>query len=421
MATFLEIKELLKNILGIEMEMDEECDIILPNETDGRENVIIANDELLTAFNNLQTYGRDKLEMYTNTYREVALRLDTPIRMLSEIKSITDTTNGISYSIGSASFVYCLFLLNLIAEEVKNGDRSIRIDLRHRARLALRRPTVPDTNEHENILSQLLRVNTLKISTKDAQSINNLRSFASSFEFVYMYKKGVAISEHSDIQDIYSIGNSTFRRYREELDTPPQRTFNSAVLDYYTMALESRDPFTKYISFYHIVEHYFDAVFRKKLTDQIRERITNPDFSYKNENKIYDLAKFIKKHMNSDGESGKGDEFESLRYVLMEYVPIDELLNRMDNLGNKAKEYYQDNFVPFTTSKKTKISWSNLDGVYTNIATRIYETRNSLVHSKSEQIANQYKPYENTKDLLLEMPLIEAVAELVLINSSETI
>ena len=65
MATFLEIKELLKNILGIEMEMDEQCDIIVPNEID----------------------GRDKLEIYTNTYREVALRLDTPIRMLSEIES----------------------------------------------------------------------------------------------------------------------------------------------------------------------------------------------------------------------------------------------------------------------------------------------------------------------------------------------
>ena len=37
------------------MEMDEQCDIIVPNEIDGRESVIIDNDELLTAFNNLQT------------------------------------------------------------------------------------------------------------------------------------------------------------------------------------------------------------------------------------------------------------------------------------------------------------------------------------------------------------------------------
>ncbi len=421
MATFLEIKELLKNILCIETDMDEQCDIIIPNEIGGNESFVIKNDELLTAFNNLQTYTKNKLEIYNSTYREVALRYDAPTRIFPGINSITDATNGISYSVGIASPNYCLFILDSIAESVKNGDRSIRIDLRHRVRMALRRSTYSEMNDSNDILSEILRVYTLKVSTHNVFNINNLKSFASSFEFVLMYKKGIAVSEYSDIQDIYSIGNTSFHRYREELDTPPQRTFNAAVLDYYTMALESRDPFTKYISFYHIVEHYFDAVFRKKLTDQIKERITNPDFSYKNENKIYDLAKFIKKHMNSDGESGKGDEFESLRYVLMEYVPIDELLNRMGNLDNKAKDYYQDNFVPFTTSKKTKIFWSNLDGVYTNIATRIYETRNSLVHSKSEQIANQYKPYENTKDLFLEMPLIEAVAELVLINSSETI
>ncbi len=54
-----------------------------------------------------------------------------------------------------------------------------------------------------------------------------------------------------------------------------------------------------------------------------------------------------------------------------------------------------------------------------NLATRIYETRNALVHSKSEQITNQYRPYENKKELMLEIVLIRSVAELVIINSSE--
>ena len=54
-----------------------------------------------------------------------------------------------------------------------------------------------------------------------------------------------------------------------------------------------------------------------------------------------------------------------------------------------------------------------------NLATRIYETRNALVHSKSEQITNQYRPYEIKKELMLEIVLIRSVAELVIINSSE--
>ncbi len=187
------------------------------------------------------------------------------------------------------------------------------------------------------------------------------------------------------------------------------------------MALESKDPFTMYISYYHVVEHYFDAVFRKKLAERIKAKITHPDFSYKDESKLYELAKFIKKHMNSDDSSGKGDEYESLRFVLEEYVPVIELKRRIDFLDSDAVSYYQGNTVPFTTSGKTKISWADTQGVYTTLANRIYETRNALVHSKSEQSKNQYKPYENKIDLIAEIPLIRAVSELVLINSSEVL
>lgn len=271
------------------------------------------------------------------------------------------------------------------------------------------------------LLSDFLRANTLKISSTQSVPLSRFRDYAVSFEFHFMYKQGTAISEYTDIQDMYSIGNSVFRFPRKKLDSSPQRIYNKDVIDYYTMAMESRDPFTVYISFYHIIEHYFDAVFRKKLTEEIKNKITHPDFSYKDETKLYELAKYIKKHMNSDDDSGKGNEFESLKYVLIEYVDIDELKKYINNIDATAIDYYQNNLVPFTTSKKTKIAWSNAQGVYTNLATRIYETRNSLVHSKSENTANQYRPYENKKELTLEIALIKSVAELVLINSSKII
>lgn len=88
-------------------------------------------------------------------------------------------------------------------------------------------------------------------------------------------------------------------------------------------------------------------------------------------------------------------------------------------LDSQAIDYYQNNLISFITSKKIKVAWSDSQGVYTNLATRIYETRNALVHSKSEQITNQYRPYENKKELMLEIVLIRSVAELVIINSSE--
>lgn len=423
MASYLEIKQLLKEILYIEDDINEECDIIFQTSSyaNRQEEIVFHNDELKSAFDRMQDYKKDKLEMSTEYSREVALQFFGQYpRMISDLGQIEDSVNDITYAVEFASVEYCMFILDSIAESVRTNGRRVLIDLRHRSRMGLRRnANIESRNDSLTLIPELLRAYTLKINSLQPVCIKQLREYAASFEFLFMYKQSVAVSEYTTVEDMYAIGNSVLRYSREELNSPPLRIYNLAVLEYYTMAMESRDPFTMYISFYHIIEHYFDAIFRKKLTEEIKDRITHPDFSYKSETKVYELAKYIKKHMNSDDNSGKGNEYDSLKYVLMEYVPVDELKNRIQFLDSNAIAYYQNNFVPFTTSRKTKIAWADEQGVYANMATRIYETRNALVHSKSEQGANQYKPYENRKELVAEIALIKAVAELVLINSSE--
>lgn len=426
MAGYLEVKEVLKDILNLNTDINEICDIVMPDpyiQSEER-NIVFSNADLKNAYDNMQIFDKEKLEIYSSTYREVALQLLEPsmVRRMMYLETISDSINGLEYSLGPASSEYCVFLLSELAEQVKaNGIRTLG-DIRIRTRMFFRHNRkISEIGNSMELLSDFLRANTLKISSTQSVPLSRFRDYAVSFEFHFMYKQGTAISEYTDIQDMYSIGNSVFRFPRKKLDSSPQRIYNKDVIDYYTMAMESRDPFTVYISFYHIIEHYFDAVFRKKLTEEIKNKITHPDFSYKDETKLYELAKYIKKHMNSDDDSGKGNEFESLKYVLIEYVDIDELKKYINNIDATAIDYYQNNLVPFTTSKKTKIAWSNAQGVYTNLATRIYETRNSLVHSKSENTTNQYRPYENKKELTLEIALIKSVAELVLINSSKII
>lgn len=426
MASYLEVKEVLKDILNLNTDINEICDIVMPDpyiQSEER-NIVFSNADLKNAYDNMQIFDKEKLEIYSSTYREVALQLLEPsmVRRMMYLETISDSINGLEYSLGPASSEYCVFLLSELAEQVKaNGIRTLG-DIRIRTRMFFRHNRkISEIGNSMELLSDFLRANTLKISSTQSVPLSRFRDYAVSFEFHFMYNQGTAISEYTDIQDMYSIGNSVFRFPRKKLDSSPQRIYNKDVIDYYTMAMESRDPFTVYISFYHIIEHYFDAVFRKKLTEEIKNKITHPDFSYKDETKLYELAKYIKKHMNSDDDSGKGNEFESLKYVLIEYVDIDELKKHINNIDATAIDYYQNNLVPFTTSKKTKIAWSNAQGVYTNLATRIYETRNSLVHSKSENTANQYRPYENKKELTLEIALIKSVAELVLINSSKII
>lgn len=164
------------------------------------------------------------------------------------------------------------------------------------------------------------------------------------------------------------------------------------------------------------MEYFFDEVFKRKMVTDLKNRITHPDFSYKNDEKIYEIAMFVKNRLRMNDETGQGNELESLKYVLNEYVPIDDLKTRTQAIDQNAIQHYQNNKVAFCNAPV--IGWSDLQGIYTHLARRIYFTRNSLVHSKSGKNKERYRPYKDEKQLELEIPLVKAVAELIIINSS---
>lgn len=422
MASYLDIKNVLKEIFCLETEMDETCDIELSSSLyiDTENVIIIKNEDLKIAFDRMNTFTKNKLEMLSCNCREIAIQFPSQrVSLLKDPKPIHDLTNGVHYSIELSSVEYCLFILNEICES--DNRHKLISELRYMNEHRLRHINLSNNSNQIDLLPTLFKIRTFRVQSDSSISNIKLKQCAKAFEFTYMYKQARAIREYRSLEEMYFISDSLLRFPRKAIDSPPQRIYNADILEYYTMGMESIDPFTMYISFYHVVEYYFDEVFKKHLTNEIRSKITSPDFSYKNEDELYNLAKYIKRHMNTDAESGKGNEFESLKYVLMEYVPIDDLRNKINEYNLVNTDYYENTKVPFATSKNTKISWSDATGVVTNIATRIYETRNSLVHSKSDHVANQYKPYKNKSELTKEIPLIKSVAELVIINSSKVL
>lgn len=271
MASYLEVKQLLKEIVRATDEINEDNDIVVPTSpnVEGGSTLVLSNDEMKAAFESMQLYTTEKLEMLNSFYREVAIRsLSQMARSPRNVGPVNDEINNITYSLGPASLEYCMFLLNLIAENAKLDGHRAYGDLLMRSRLMLRHMIERSAVETTvNLLPRILRAYTVKIQAGTSMLPERLRDCAASFEFLIMYKMDNAIYEYSDVKDMYSIGYSESYYNREEIDSAPQRFYNAEVLDYYTMAIESRDPFTIYISFYHIIEHYFDAVFRKKLTE----------------------------------------------------------------------------------------------------------------------------------------------------------
>lgn len=122
-------------------------------------------------------------------------------------------------------------------------------------------------------------------------------------------------------------------------------------------------------------------------------------------------------HMND--ETGQGDELESLKYVLKEYIDIEQLKEKLKEIDAESVQYYQNTKVSFC--KAPIIPWNDVEGVYTQIAKRIYYTRNSLIHSKSGKNRDRYKPYSDEKILQREIPLVKVVAEMIIINSSKIV
>jgi len=438
MATFYELKQLIGRVFGIREMDDNEDDIIIDfsgnlrfrryaqcnNDKQPETSIVLKNSEIFELYNNVINTSYLESELYSSSKYEVGVNID---RMRIHGNDITqkfeDLENGLEYELSSASAEFCVCLLLQLIDKMNEQDNRFPRGLPVRLRRPVDYTNFWDENGDitlKNVLQSLVNEVSLKIKNcKETQvTLLQYRKYKTSFIFEFMYKSNIAITEYNDIMDVFQM-NSLMRPRADisQFDSVPLREYCSDVVDYYKLSLASHDPYIKYLSFYHIMEYFFDEVFKNKMVNDLRDKITHPDFSYKNEEKIFEIAKFIKNRWHTNDESGQGDELESLKFVLNEYVPIDELRTRIESIDSEALQYYKENKVSF--SNAPTIGWSDNQGVITQIAKRIYFTRNSLVHSKSGKNKERYKPYKDEKQLQKEIPLMKAVAELIIINSSK--
>lgn len=430
MVTFYEVKNLFSRIIcGRNLEEDNDNDINIDcsrfrglSSSQEDNQITIKNSELQELYDRVLSKKHDNLQLYDDFGYEIAFDFDD-YRMRIHNLPITseDIENGIKYELSEPTSEYCMYLLMLIKEQMNQQEgRFNRIPPMRLRRPADRFWRSDDEITLPIILKRMIGEVSLKIiDTKgNKRFICEYANLKTSFVFDYMYKSRIALVEFLNITDMFPFGMMpSERRPATEISTPPLRCYVEDVVDYYKQALASKDPYIKYISFYHIMEYFFDEVFKRKVVEDFKNKITHPDFSYKDDNKVYDLAQYIKNKFSSKDIPGQGDEKESLKYVLTEYVPIDDLKTRIDAINPTAVTYYQNNKVSFCNA--SPIGWTDLQGVYTKIRDRVYNTRNSLVHSKSGKNFQRYRPYKDENQLQLEIPLVQAIAELIIINSSK--
>ena len=427
MVTFIEVKELLGKIIGcrdITSDGDIVAEVHIPTyrESAKKRKITISNAELQALYDKVSQMEADNLELYTSKEYEIAIEMERFAARRQELPiTIKDNLNGVEYALGEPSAEYSLYLLTNVKNAMNRSEgRNNRIPP-----MRLRRSMFMIIDESEDysldkILCRIIGGFSLKIKSlnEEPKAIAKFKDMKTAFEFEYMYKTGSPLIEFIDIFDMFPMSGNAHRGVSGgTFDAPPLRKYSEDVVDYYKQALASNDPYIKYISFYHVMEYFYDEVFKRKLVTDLKDKLTHPDFSYKDDEKIYEMASFVKNRMQMNNETGQGNELESLKYVLSEYVHIDELKKRINAISGIALNYYQESKVTFCNAPV--IGWTDSQGIYTQIAKRIYYTRNSLVHSKSGKNQSRYRPYQDEKKLQMEIPLAQAVAEAIIINSSD--
>ncbi|MED4213388.1 hypothetical protein P4662_29670 [Priestia megaterium] len=395
-----------------------------------KSTVIIEIDKVLQAFNEIENITENKFTIHYNNNEdkqvaEVAVSYDFyehNILDAEEIhKKFEDNDNQVEYEIGGeVTDYYIVWLYKKMFEKYPldietEMTRRLQRVLGSRANYRYRGTEISEGMEFSllDIMRKVVDCHTLKVTKQRGNSIN-LDEAIESFSYTYMCNTNTPIKVYN-MENIIGVPN-TQRRERNYDFEAPKRKYNSNLIDYYNLAVSSEDPFISFISYYHIIEYYFDQVYREQQINTLRNSITDPRFSNKDDKKLYSIIEKIIKDNRFVRENGSGNEQQSLNYVLNKY--ISDLDDYKQRLNEEELNFYQNYSVPF--SEGDVIIWDKAkEKILKAISNRIYKTRNALIHSKSSKKDVTYHPYSHKTELEKEISLIKTLAEHIIESDSE--
>lgn len=361
-------------------------------------------DSILKDINENYTYH--DVFLYNSNQFEVAV---TPIDRTSVMLSRYENGNldinehGYSFEFSKASTRYFVSLFCNITE--KNSDAL----LSNFSRLITRDPMFSLES-----LVELFRLNTIRISSSNKNSLTGYKRISNSYLFNIAYNTGMVFS----ICDFSQRRYSNYRRNLRKGQLFPYRIYNSELTAYYYQALASDIPFTQYLAYYHVAETFFQTLSEQSVIDEIKDYITRPSFSPNKKEELKQLYEKLKKKTREQRDDGVWNEKTALLICLKHFIPDLKLLERaVDKADSNALSYYKSNLVEFADESKLIDFDNSAETTYSSIRDRVYSVRNAIVHSKMGDKA-RYEPFRHDSILVLEIPLIKCIAEEIIINSA---
>lgn len=384
-------------------------------------SLVFSKDEFNLLYEKNKINSSDNLlEIYRDDYYEILLQSDSLRYNLEyDNKDYHDNVNKIQYRRGNASRDLVFWLLyNGDAEMLYALIRQQRIVLRLRINEMFQDPNIPLLD----FISQLTlrRYSSLIIETYEKTTLSKMQSYMYAFVYTYMFNKQDSLYPVFDIISLFP--QRIFRRKADDFDCP-KKTYIQELISYYNEAISSSILSHKYLSFYHILEYFYENIFMEDQISKVREIITDPGFSYK---RSKDVAKLINKvQAKAFDKDVSINEKVALTLLIQKHIPQDQLQDRLiDRYGQEFLDILKKK-VGFSDGDIIIFSKEDEQQYIRSITNRIYKTRNAIVHSKEsftdDKKNNKYRSIRDDKELFYEIALIQVIAEMIINENAKEI
>lgn len=379
--------ERYKNSKNIRFEINDEYILIEYSETNEKTlSYMYTKEQFVMEYKN--NNNNKGIVVVNENYYEVPIAMKSkyvPMTIMLERisgKKYVDEENGLLYEIDKPSEQ---FFFKIVENKIKMNFPMI-------PRRILCREMEVENNEckKEHKIFDLLKVLyrecvTLRITSNEIRSEENFEKLADAFIFNINYNTDIGIRQTYDFENLHDRRiNNRFRSENINEISTPKRIYRKELVEQYNMAIIADDPFIQYLCYYHILEHFYESVYKDELIRIVKEQLTFPSFSIKKEKEIMALINIIENKTKKGKEDFDGNELESLELVIKKYVNIDELDKKINNVNDELADYYDKKSVIF--SQGIPINFRDRDNICKNIAKRIYYTRNALVPYKSNDL-----------------------------------
>lgn len=420
--TINDIKEAITSLFNFKITEETDEKIVFNIISD--KIAILDKNQVARLIQELSVMTTDQdIELTDNVSLEVLVRQERRSMFTREIEQ-KDIVNKIKYKIDKPTDKYLIFFLSNLAKQ--NTPRILRSGI---VPYRLRR-LYDEEKSHQVSLFDLSILDVIKeiiphLETLQIKSENS-RKKAEYEQLVYAFLFNLGYNLDYTIQPLrfmdeftqpYRLGR--LRRSNFTDVEPPKRVYLNELILHYQKGISSESIDHQFLSFYHVLEHFYEKIYNDDILNCIKSELTKPGFSYKRNKDISELLSLIQSRIKYKNDEFQVNELEALELTLKKFVKdILYLASELIAISPTLIEYFKTKEVPFSRGNKVNFENTNTDEVYTNLAKRIYYTRNSIVHSK-ETNKIKYTPFRDDKDLLTEIYLLRLIAEIVIIENSK--